>query len=466
MALTILVAFVSSCAPAPVRPAGPARGGASLPLSGSYEAKFSAPYVGTFAGRVYAEPTREGFRANSRPGAAWQLIGGLEGVLGPIFMPYLFPGGVVLGWNSALPADGKPGEGWLGPGGMHRYGVRTLMDSPDGPVRLLLPDGRAVAIMTLAPSSGGTGHDDYSLVADRIDRAMRTRLFVQPVNGKSAPPSGLDAYLSGVHDASRLAQDDVEFAFGVAMAARGNLKFFPLPLRRIDPDADLLLQSWPEKDLTTVQWSIDTESRIGTIKVEVFLATADVDHAMEQLLAESPHGIVIDLRGCQGIELSALRMAAWLVPSTVDGGTFHGLAGPDGARELHAGGAAEFDGAGATLDQAGAIHISVEPVEHPFAGPVAILTNRRTAGTAEALVSILKSTGRAKTVGEPTAGRVILSRPVDVGQGWILRMPAAGWLPPGGASPVTKGIEPDIRAGSEAAPTRAGEALTGPDADP
>jgi hypothetical protein len=457
--------LLPACAPLPVRTAARPEPGNALRLAGAYTARFSAPYVGTFTTTLLAEPTKDGFRANTRPGAAWPLVGGVESVLGPIFMPYLFPGGAILTWAGTLPAEGKPGEGWLGPGGIRRVGIRTVMESLGGPVRLVLPDGRSVGLMTLAPAPAQVPKADYTQVAARIDQAMRERLYTPPVNGKAGTPSGLEGYLAQVRSAGALARDDVEFAFGVAMAARSNLKFYPLPLRRLSTEAGAALRSWPERDLTSVQWSVDTESGIATVKPEVFLATADVDAAMRAVLAGSPRAIIIDLRNCQGVELSALRVAAWLCAAPLDAGTFLTRDAPAHAPDALLRTAADFDEAGDRLDGAGALRLVVEPVEHPFSGPVAILTGKGTAGSGEALASALRGIGRVILVGEPTAGRVILSRPVDVGGGWVLRLPAAGWLPPSGAA-NPKGAEPDIRASAGAAPTRAAEALTGPDADP
>jgi hypothetical protein len=447
----------AGCGPAPVRLRNRPTQGVGFPLAGEYEAKVTAPYAGTFTGRVTAEPTRSGFRANTRPGAAWPLIGGVQGLLGPIFMPYLFPSGVILTWTSTLPDGQSPGEGWLGPGGMRRYGVRTLMDAPDSPVRLVLPDGRAIALMTLRPVSEEGPRADYESVADRIEESMRTRLFV--ASGGEKMREGLEDYLEQVHTVARLAKDDVEFAFGAVMAARRHLKFFPVTLREMDPEAAAMLASWPEADRSTTSWSYDEKTDIGTVKVEVFLDVADVDRAMEQVLERSPRALIIDLRSCPGVELSALRLLSWLADEPVDAGTFHGPGGTDGARELVMRAASDFDDAGAALDAAAAIHAVVEPAAAPFTGPVAILTSRRTGSSAEAVVSIAQSMGRAKIIGEPTAGRVVLARPVNLGQGWVLRMPGAGWVGPAGSVVGPKGVQPDVRSTATAAATRAAEVL-------
>jgi hypothetical protein len=458
--LACLLVGLAACGPAPVRLAGRPTGGSGLPLSGVYEARFSATFAGTFTGRITAEPTREGFRANTRPGAAWPLIGGIEEYLGPIFMPYLFPGGAILSWTSTLPADGNPGEGWLGPAGLRRFGIRTLMDAPDAPVRLVLPDGRAIAMMTLRPAPPEASHASFPAVAERMEHTIRTRLFVQPVNGKTIPPAGLEGYLSQVRASAALARDDIEFAFGMAMAARNHLKIFPIAIRAIDADAQETLRSWPESDRATVQWSHDESTGIATIKPDVFLGTEDVDRAMAAVLALAPRGLIIDLRNCPGVELSALRTLAWLSPAAVDAGTFYGPDGADSATELRLAAPADFDNAGPLLDAAGAARLFVEPVAQPFDGPVAVLTNRRTAGSAEALAALLQDSGRATVVGDSTAGRVILPRPFDIGQGWILRMPGAGWIALDGRSIAPAGIEPDIRASASAAPTRAAEIVT------
>src|ERR1044071_4723754 len=118
MALVLLAsAWLAGCVSAPVKLEGKPSGSLSLPLRGVYKATVRAPFIGPVSARLSAAPSEHGFVANSRPGVAWDMIGGLEGILGPVLAPYLFPGGVILTWRSGLPGEGNPGEGFIGVGG-------------------------------------------------------------------------------------------------------------------------------------------------------------------------------------------------------------------------------------------------------------------------------------------------------------------------------------------------------------
>ena len=106
----------------------------SLPLKGVYKATVRAPFVGPISARFTAEPTEGGFVANSRPGVAWDMIGGVRGLLGQVFVPFLFPGGIILKWQSQSPEHGKPGDGWIQVGGIKSAGAKTRMTDPNSPI--------------------------------------------------------------------------------------------------------------------------------------------------------------------------------------------------------------------------------------------------------------------------------------------------------------------------------------------
>src|SRR4051812_31597978 len=130
--------------PHPVRAYGPA-----LPLNGDYDLTIHTPWIGPIQTHITAAPTETGFKANTRPGVAWSMIGGFEGFIGPLFMPFLFPSGMILTWDSTLPSAEKPGEGTIGIGTLPAMRVRTRMTGPDRPIEAVLKDGRTVALLTL-----------------------------------------------------------------------------------------------------------------------------------------------------------------------------------------------------------------------------------------------------------------------------------------------------------------------------
>src|SRR5690606_19979101 len=112
-------------------------GAAEAPkLTGVYKATVMAPMLGPVEARLTAEPTERGFKANTRPGVAWNMIGGIEGALGQVFVPFLFPGGVILTWESAAPARGHIAEGWIKAGSFKNARMLTRMSAPDAPIGL------------------------------------------------------------------------------------------------------------------------------------------------------------------------------------------------------------------------------------------------------------------------------------------------------------------------------------------
>ncbi len=92
----------------PVRGTGPAL---TLPLNGDYDVTLHTPWVGPVSTHFTAAPTEEGFKANTRPGVAWSMIGGVEGFLGPAFAPFLFPSGMILNSDQHRPHDRQARRG-------------------------------------------------------------------------------------------------------------------------------------------------------------------------------------------------------------------------------------------------------------------------------------------------------------------------------------------------------------------
>ncbi len=432
---------------------GKPSGSLTLPLRGVYKATVRAPFVGPVSARFTAEPSDTGFIANSRPGVAWSMIGGFQGVLGQVFVPYLFPGGAILTWRSSLPVDGKPGEGWLGVGGIKSAGVKTRMTDPNAPIDLITPDGRRAAVLTLE-SCANTDEplDDYQDLGARIEAAFRSRLYDPGL----LESSQVRTFLSQLRSSSRIAADDVEFIFGEAVAARSNLKMpMPIAVRRADAASRRLQEESPE--LATVHATLDGRTGIATIKVEAFFDPPDVDHAFEQILGWRAKGLILDLRSCPGVTLSSMRAACWLYDHPVDAGFYFGprqredaVAGRvDGFARAEIGSPAQVGQAESLLDSKGAAAVVVLPEKRSFAGPVAVLISRRTTTSAEPLAWLLKSTGRARLFGATTIGRPMLSRPTDIGGGWDFWLSGYDYRSPTGERINDKGVAPDVETSSK-----------------
>jgi hypothetical protein len=454
------------------RPAAPIEAGsfipltapaaASAPLSGAYRVTFTAPLVGTVHTAMIARPDGNGFVATTREGVAWDFIGGIEGIIGSAFVPKLFPKGIILTWNSPMPTGAEPVEGRIGAGKYKNASVITRMASTTGDIEVVTKEGRRLAVMRLEPlAPEHATPTNYPALAQNVDKAVKDRLFDRELAG-SGPVRG---YLNRLRKNARIASDDVEFIFGAAVAGR-NVKFsLPLVMKNGHLNTEALTEGWSETDLSTITVEFDDQTRIATIRVEAFLGAEDVDKAFTSALAHNPDGIFIDLKDCPGVTLASLRVLSWISAAPVDAGDFFGqhqrsqMLGrtPPMLPTMKIDSAAAVEAIEAALDQQGALSIRVDPVPSPFTGPVAVRISKRTTTSAEPLVQILRSTGRARLFGEATAGRPYISRPIDIGQDWVLWLATSDYRGPLGER-ITRGIDPHQKFTSKSAAREAATA--------
>ena len=113
----------------------------------------------------------------------------------------------------------------------------------------------------------------------------------------------------------------------------------------------------------------------------------------------------------------------------------------------------------AQLAKAGFVATRVPVLEPRFAGKVAILVDGATASACEPLVHLLKKAKRARVFGDTTAGAMLSSDDVDLGDGWRLRIPTADYVTADGVRLEKRGVEPDVAVEPEEAERAAVEWL-------
>ncbi|MCE7974143.1 MAG: hypothetical protein DYG92_07450 [Leptolyngbya sp. PLA1] len=455
VALTLLLGGCVS----PARPREPAT--EQRPLQGEYLASFHVPYAGPIRCYLTVESSESGIKANTRPGAALAMLEGVERLLGTLAAPVIFPRGMILTWNSTMPADGKVGEGTIGVGASSALRVKTRMHSPRAPVELVYKDGRVVALMTLEPGAPGTpAVSDYPALAARAAEAVRADLFDPAL----ASSSQMSEYLSDLATVASKSRDDAEFLFGSYLAARRHLRIGTPLFYRLEGERESA-RLWEGREQEAEPFKVTADDGgIVTLRLDVLARVEEVDQAMQAALAASPKGLMIDLRTCVGPTLASARVASWLCSTPVEMGTYAGPAARDQVAP----------GAGVGLDLGRGFHaerladglkrdsllrLRAQPEGGAYTGPVVLLTSRRTSSTAEALVAALRSAGRVEVAGERTAGRPFLSREIDIGHGWVLRLPTHDfWICNGSRVPAT-GWNPDHACGKDAAPEHARKRL-------
>ena len=93
--------------------------------------------------------------------------------------------------------------------------------------------------------------------------------------------------------------------------------------------------------------------------------------------------------------------------------------------------------------------VGFTPIEPIYRGPVFVLTSRQTASAAELAADALKAAGRARIIGEQTAGQMLSQKPYDVEGRFHLSLPIADYYSAKFGRIEGSGVEPDIRLDAE-----------------
>lgn len=160
-------------------------------------------------------------------------------------------------------------------------------------------------------------------------------------------------------------------------------------------------------------------------------ATKRMEMALEDLLAQKPKGLVLDLRDNPGgflqqaIEVSDLFMPAGvvLIERTSDG-------------------------------QEEIFRATSKGVAQDI--PLVVLVNSGSASASEIVAGALQDSGRAKLVGEQTFGKGSVQLPQRLSNGAELRVTIARWFTPNDRAIHGQGLKPDIEAALTAEDAKAG----------
>lgn len=465
--------MMASCA----TPARPEQGRlvetTAQPLNGEYDVEFHSSWFGPLRTTMTAEALTvkagepASFKANTRPGIAWSLVGGVTEAIGPVLAPYIFPQGMLLTWESTMPRGDQPGEGWIGIAKIGPFGAKTRMKSPTGPVEVVFTDGRVIAVMTMhkrdEPRTAPVA--DYVALTDAIRERTTSRLFDPAI----AASDDFKTCFDEIREGASKVRDDVEFTFMGGLVWRKHQKLpFPLAYRAPNEESKRLM-SEAGGVVEPLSLKIDEKTRVATIEALAFTDAAQVDAVFAKAVAARPSGIVLDLRSCTGFDLSAFRAACWLLASPCDAGRFLDNASrerPASADEavLRIDSADSVASAHQTLRERGHARVEVVPGGETYAGPVAVLTLGRTRSSAEVLARMLRTRPETRLFGAKTAGRPRLTFEQSLPQGYVIRIPEFEWQP-SDASVKEAEIKPDVACSADAAPQKAAAWILSRNAD-
>jgi carboxyl-terminal processing protease len=160
---------------------------------------------------------------------------------------------------------------------------------------------------------------------------------------------------------------------------------------------------------------------VGYVRLATFASNTprDTTAALKELLAQQPHGIVLDLRSNPGGYLhSSVEVASQFI---ADGVVLHQANG-NGERQVY----------------------RAEPGGVATDARLAVLVNKGTASASEILAGALRDNGRAILIGEPTFGKGTVQNVHELSDRSGLRVTTAQWLTPNEHPLQGVGLTPDL----------------------
>jgi hypothetical protein len=211
----------------------------------------------------------------------------------------------------------------------------------------------------------------------------------------------------------------------------------------------------------------EVEPGVALVTIDSFFGIAiedQIDDAMNAAIQSGAHALIVDLRENGGGTAAALPVAARILDTQQVLGVFIANAWWHQNDALPA---AELLEARPVLNgrdqntlmgelvSTGYTAASLAPADTIFDGAVYVLISERTGSAAEALVGMIKMSGRATLIGETTAGEMLSSTFFPLPNEFSLRIPVADFYLSDGTRIDGVGVSPDIGVAAEQAMARA-----------
>ncbi len=323
----------------------------------------------------------------------------------------------------------------------------------------------ALLALPLAARASEDDKTDYRALAQAIEGAMRAGLYAEEaVNHPRTQMFFLDLATTAEAGGGR------DAFLATVKRHEDRLPFSHMSLR---PPADPDRPRRASNDTPNFKLE-ELERGIFVLTVRAWnVELKQVTAAVEEIVAKDARALILDLRENRGGTYSSGFLGSYLLTEPAISGLLFArpvrapvLAGQwDRFPKVPVTTIESVDRLGEIIRESGAFALAVEPLEPHYAGPVYALTSHKTASANEPMLAALKRDGRITIVGEPTAGEMLSSETVDVGQGWSLTMPVLDYVTGDGVRLDLRGVAPDILVPADRAMARALDEIAAEAAD-
>ncbi len=256
------------------------------------------------------------------------------------------------------------------------------------------------------------------------------------------------------------AQDDIDAIIGCYLSLQKLQTSHYGLYRKLDVTLPEITDEENPLESAPIRFSINDKS-IGILTVKSFGFGDDpIDSVFTIINQQKPTSLIIDLRNNPGGTLLSMAVAGHLLDKPEPAGTFIGVKWwkshdrlPTAAdiAQLPLLTETDIDTFFVLLRKYGGLRGEVTPDHTIYNGKAAVLINGNTASACEPLAYLLQSTGRAKIIGENSAGAMLSSEGFDIGQGWEVLVPTADYYTADGKRLEGTGVKPDIAVKSDRA---------------
>lgn len=400
------------------------------------------------------------FTGHSRPGALGDIRGFWAGLIGPWFAEDLDHGAWAHLRNGRRHDDG------------HYTATLASPFIPDIDVRCTLAEQRLncepasdadhpVRLTARRATPEALPVGNYDEIYQRIREATRAA-FYRP---HALEEPQWQSFWAELREGLAASQDDFD-AMAAFAAARDEIGVSHYALVRSTTSAEeAFAEASARHDMDkalTLTWPSDRVALLdaNTFSLPLEATERRLTSLFEQVHNLDPDALIIDIRGNSGGYISSMLVAAHLIESPLPAGYLvtnqwwenHDHApSPEQARRLLSRFSEEANDINQVLHHlrtSAGMFMVVPPLTPRYAGPVYVLTDSHSASATEPLVHVLKHHGRATTIGETTAGKMLSADLVELAPGWRLRVPRADYYTADGQRLDGRGVQPDIHAES------------------
>ncbi len=212
----------------------------------------------------------------------------------------------------------------------------------------------------------------------------------------------------------------------------------------------------PRDGRPPASFTVDPETGIAVLDIRTFAMSAVAEPivgAFRAMAADPPSALVVDIRGNGGGDLSSMLVVGHLIDAPAPAGLFvsrqfwtanDAVPPPSEWSKLPLLTSLDEGAFFQALSTHGAVVGVVPPMAPRYGGPVYLLTDGGTGSASEPLAYVLKATGRATLVGQPTAGQMLSGNVTALSDGWMLQVPVADYFVPDGTRIDGVGVTPDV----------------------